>query len=50
MADVDGVVDKISQYKKYLDKYLAKSPDENKVMKAIEITSSIFCTIHVSGF
>ena len=38
MADVDDVVDKISQYKKYLDKYLAKSPEENKVTTTIEIT------------
>ena len=45
MADVDVVVDKISQYKKYLDKYLAKNPDENKVMDAIEIILSVLYII-----
>jgi len=38
MADLDDVVGKISQYKKYLDKYLAKIPEENKVMTTIEMT------------
>ena len=50
MADVDDVVDKISQYKKYLDKYLAKRPEENKVMTTIEITWCTLCAIFTSYF
>jgi len=50
MADLDDVVGKISQYKKYLDKYLAKIPEENKVMTTIEMTWCILCAIFTSEF
>ncbi|KAK2192518.1 hypothetical protein NP493_28g03005 [Ridgeia piscesae] len=45
MADLDDVVGKISQYKKYLDKYLAKIPEENKVLYVFKKLSRLAITV-----